>query len=152
MRFRCGVALSADFAGGSAMNLRESVDCILRHESAALDGFYAHFFERHPQYQTLFQGKSLAAQTAMLTMALAAVQQTPELRQAAVMYLRVLGARHQAVGVPRDAYPDFSESLIETIARFHGADWTDDLAEQWRAALDRASHIMTQAYDEKAPS
>ncbi len=129
------------------MNLQESIDRILANESVALEGFYDRLFQKHPEYRALFEGKSLSAQTAMLTMALVAVKQAPELRPAASLYLRALGVKHKKANVPTEAYQNFVGVLLEQIGEFHGPDWNHALAEQWRDALLRASGLMFQGYE-----
>jgi hypothetical protein len=35
---------------------------------------------------------------------------------------------------------------MSTLERFHGAEWDEELAGQWREAIDRASETMLEGY------
>jgi hemoglobin-like flavoprotein len=61
-------------------------------------------------------------------------------------YLRLLGQRHKARGVPQNLYPIFSQCLLETLKRFHGQNWSDQLGDAWRTAINEASQAMLEGY------
>jgi hemoglobin-like flavoprotein len=124
------------------MKLSESVDAIMQNESLALNGFYDRLFERYPEFRDHFSNSNVKRQTVMLTMALVGVKQYPELRGSSRAYLQVLGAKHRGRGIERGLYAKFSEVLVETIAAFHGEDWTESLHRQWTDALSLAVGIM----------
>src|SRR4030095_370140 len=65
---------------------------------------------------------------------------------AAISYLQILGNRHHRRGVPPGLYPQFQGAMLTTLAEFHGASWTEELADEWRDALDGASEVMLTGY------
>jgi hemoglobin-like flavoprotein len=130
------------------MNLLESVDRILSERTRLTDRFYPRFFERVPEARAHFAGIDLQVQSVMLTMALGAIREHPELKGACSSYLRVLGTRHKRIGIPRELYEGFLETLLECLAEFHGADWNETLASQWRGALTDAVQLMFDGYED----
>jgi hypothetical protein len=38
--------------------------------------------------------------------------------------------------VPLALYAQFADDLLQALRMFHGADWTPDLMEQWRLAIE----------------
>jgi hemoglobin-like flavoprotein len=65
------------------------------------------------------------------------------------LYLQVLGTRHKDRGVPAEMYEPFCEILLEVMATFFGDDWDDDLAQQWRIAVEEAANKMREGYDQR---
>jgi hemoglobin-like flavoprotein len=130
------------------MELSESVEQIVSNESLALEAFYDRLFARYPEFRSYFSESRIKRQTVMLTMALASVKQYPDLRGSARAYLQVIGSKHRERGISRDLYHKFNEVLVETVAEFHGDDWTESLARQWTDALSLAVATMHEAYDD----
>jgi hemoglobin-like flavoprotein len=64
--------------------------------------------------------------------------------------LKVLGYRHAQRKIPVVHYPAFRDCLLETLCRFHGPDWSDDLEREWRVAIEAATAAMLQGYAEAA--
>ena len=126
--------------------IEESLHLILRCEKQELGrGFYPRFFAECPQAAQFFEGVELRAQANILVNSLNmivchAVHGYP----AAVEYLKLLGHRHQALGIPQDLYPDFCRVLLQTIADFHGDNWNEGLAKDWRHALELAAAAMNR--------
>lgn len=130
------------------MNLLQSVDRILSERTLLTDRFYPRFFERVPEARAHFAGIDMQVQAVMLTMALGAIREHPEMKGACSSYLRVLGTRHKRIGVPRELYEGFLETLLECLREFHGADWDESLATQWRNALADAVQLMFDGYED----
>lgn len=129
------------------MDISESIQQILTREEIVTDLFYDIFLDRHPEVRDYFVGVRLDHQAAVLRMSLLLVehyyrQATPGLHQ----YLKILGQRHAEWQIPTELYPSFRDCLLETLRRFHGADWTDRLQEQWHAAINAATQAMLQGY------
>ena len=124
------------------MKLSESVEEILQNDSLALEGFYERLFERYPEFQEHFSKSNVKRQTVMLTMALVGVKQYPILRGPSRAYLHVLGTKHSGRGIAQELYSKFVEVLVETIAEFHGDDWSESLDKQWTDALNLAVVTM----------
>jgi hemoglobin-like flavoprotein len=129
------------------MNLRDSVQRIHNSHDIFGERFYERFFERQPEAKKFFREIHLPRQAVILTMQLSVIQAYYNGNsRAAAQYLLVLGSRHQALGVPRELYPEFCEALLETMEEFLGNDWTEELAREWRAAIDAASEKMFEGY------
>lgn len=133
------------------MDIAESIHRILSREEIVTDLFYDIFLDRHPEVRDFFIGVNLNHQAAVLRMSLLLVehhyrQATPGLQ----LYLRVLGHHHAERHVPESLYPKFRDCLLETLRRFHGTDWTDELQAQWHAAIDAATTVMLEGYSQPA--
>jgi hemoglobin-like flavoprotein len=134
------------------MDIQESLQRILEETQSPLAGrFYERFFERHADMQRFFEGVDLRFQGVMLTMALQLVVQHYEQPKPAVEeYLKLLGHKHAARGIPTDAYPKFERSLLSALADFHDGKWDAALEEQWHQALSAAIEIMSEGHS-RAP-
>jgi len=131
------------------MNLQESVDKIVASETIVANRFYELFFERCPEVRPMFEKVNLTTQAVMLTMALKAIREHPNISNASKMYLQVLGTRHQRAEIPKDLYPAFMESLLATLREFHADEWDDPLEQQWRGAFEAATELMYEGYEKR---
>jgi hemoglobin-like flavoprotein len=131
------------------MEIQDSVHQILQSTEAVADQFYRHYLDAHPEVLRYFQGMDLKRQAIQLHMALLlAAHHYVHRYPATTSYLKVLGHTHAARrGVPVEAYDSFRDCLIETLAEFHGKDWDEQLATQWREALDLAIATMLEGYE-----
>jgi hemoglobin-like flavoprotein len=131
------------------MDISESVEKIMGHKEMMCELFYQHFLAKHPEARQYFVNVNMTNQATFLTIALAIVEDHYQHEyRATEHYLQVLGTRHRNWGVPRELYPHFRDCLLETMAQFHKEDWDDELAAQWRTAIDKAAETMLQGYDQ----
>ena len=130
------------------MNIRESVDEIFHRRTRLTDRFYEVLFENCPEARRLFQGVDMNVQSIMLTMALGAIREYPDINNAFRAYLRVMGTKHKRKGVPQELYPKFLEALLVSLEEFHGEDWSDELAGEWADACQEVTELMFDGYDE----
>lgn len=115
------------------------------------DLFYIKYLDRYPDVRKYFEGIELEHQAVVLKMALTTIQQYYEHHYpAAEQYLKVLGYRHRMQQVPKHLYPDWCDSMLDTLEQFHGSDWNEALEAEWRAAIKLATDVMHRAYDEAA--
>lgn len=130
------------------MEIQESLERLLASPVGITDLFYIEFLDRYPEIRDIFHGIDLKRQALQLAMTLTIVER--HYRRAyptTERYLRQLGEQHQQRRkVPPDAYPRFRDCLLETLAKFHGADWDESLARQWGEALDLAARTMLAGY------
>jgi hemoglobin-like flavoprotein len=129
------------------VDIAESIQQIQTREEVVTDLFYDIFLDRHPEVREFFIGVNLLHQAAILRMSLLLIelhyeQVTPAMRE----YLKVLGHRHAQRKIPVDHYPSFRDCLLETLRRFHGTDWTDNLEREWQVAIEAATAAMLQGY------
>jgi len=56
-----------------------------------------------------------------------------------------------SMGIGRELFPRFIDSLLMALGEYHGADWTSVLDAEWRAALDAAAQLILSEYPETEP-
>jgi hemoglobin-like flavoprotein len=130
------------------MQIAESLDRILSERQLVTERFYTEkLFKVHPEFIPFFSNTNMRVQPLMLTVALQGVVSLVGGKYPAVQeYLRYLGTRHRRHGVPQDLIPKFCNMLVATVEEFHGEAWDEELARQWRTALERATAIMLEGY------
>lgn len=131
------------------MKIEQSVEVLLQQKTVVISAFYDLFLSRHPEIQKHFEGINVKHQATMLTMALMMVEAYHSHNYpAAEHYLKVLGSRHRHYGVAIEDYPKFRDCLLETLAAIHGDEWDEELATQWKDAIDKATATMALGYEE----
>lgn len=129
------------------MDIQESLRQILERKEPVIDSFYEIFLTRYPEVKPFFARVNMKRQAILLTIA---IQLTvhyyrysfPVMRA----YLKVLGAEHRAWGIGPEQYPKFCTAMLETLGRFHGREWDESLAQQWREALELAAATILEGY------
>lgn len=130
------------------MNIHESLHRILLRAETLADLFYLVFLKEYPEMQELFRDVDMKRQNLLLTMALMAIERHYEHRyQITAAYLKLLGQRHARLGIGSELYPKWTAAMLATLERFHGLDWHDGLAQQWREAIDAATEAMLSGYE-----
>jgi hemoglobin-like flavoprotein len=133
----------------ATMNIHESLHHVLHRDEILADLFYDVFLDRYPEVREFFEGVDLQRQALLLTMALVVVvNHYTNAYPATELYLKYLGTQHHRRGIPVESYASFREALLETLERFHGDDWSPELAGNWRAAIDLAATTMHDGYRE----
>jgi hemoglobin-like flavoprotein len=131
------------------MTIEDSLQRVLEQRDNLAALFYEVFFDRHPEAKLLFKDVNLKYQTVLLTMALMVIERHYKNGYLATeLYLKYLGHKHHRRGVPAEMYSVWIDSLLAALEKFHGRDWDDEAAGQWRAALDRATEVMLNGYRE----
>ena len=130
------------------MDIHESLNCILHARDTLGELFYDHFLGTYPEVQQYFDGVDFKRQRVQLVTALMIIERyhvdpTPAVEQ----YLQYLGTKHSALNIPKESYGKWAEAMIETMARFHGEDWSSTLEEQWREAIGKATTSMFEGYE-----
>lgn len=134
------------------MDIAQSTRLLLNRDDVAADLFYDIFLDRYPEVRQFFVGVDLKQQAIVLTMMLSLIEDFyRNSYPTTARYLRLLGHKHQVLGIPRELYPKFQHCLLETLQRFHGPDWNSRLAEQWRAGLEAVSREMLAGYAQSQP-
>jgi hemoglobin-like flavoprotein len=131
------------------MNIQDSLRRVLEERDTVATTFYEVFFERTPEARPLFDGVNMKHQAVLLTMALMVIERHhAHGYPSTALYLKYLGHKHHLRGVPPEMYPKWAEALLATLARFHGPDWDEEAAGQWRSALEGAAQVMLVGYRE----
>jgi nitric oxide dioxygenase len=113
-------------------------------QAAAL--FYGRLFEVAPSVKPLFRG-DMTIQGRKLVATLATVVNGLAARDAVLPAASALAKRHVAYGVERRHYAVVGETLLWTLERSLGSQWTSDLAAAWAAAYGALSAFMiNEAY------
>lgn len=129
------------------MDISESIQRIVNRDEIVTDLFYDIFLDRHPEVRHFFADVNLNQQAVVLRMMLLLIEQHYRQENAALRsYLQLVGARHKERSIPTSLFPPFRDCLLETLERFHGRDWDQNLKSQWFAAIDRASETMLSGY------
>ncbi|MEQ8786404.1 MAG: globin [Pirellulaceae bacterium] len=132
------------------MNIHQSLEQILRSKDAFGEAFYQGFFEAYPHVKPYFDDVNLKRQAVLLTMALIIIERYYyEPFKATEQYLQYLGTRHHEWNIPRDLYPQWADAMLTALKSFHGEDWNDGLAQQWKEAIGRATELIFEGYDER---
>ena len=131
------------------MNIQESLDTILATNTKFADQFYMNFAADHPSAFEHFAGVEMGHQVHLLTTGLILiVKEYANPNEAVKYYLRLLGTRHSRKGIERASYALWADSMLKTLSEFHDADWNEDLAKEWRDAIDIAIDQMIIGYDD----
>lgn len=130
------------------MEIQQSLETILQRQDELVHLFYDGFLKNYPEIRRYFVGVDLQRQGVLLTMSIMVmVHHYTHRYPATAAYLRVLGHQHHARrGIPASTFPGFRACLLESLAQFHGDDWTEPLAAQWGEAIDIASALMLEGY------
>jgi hemoglobin-like flavoprotein len=132
------------------MDLRASLDQILRAKEPFGVAFYEILFERFPETKAFFQETDLKRQQVVLTMAVSVIGQHYLHRYPATQkYLAYLGTHHHDRGIPERLLPAFRDALLLTLARTLGPQWSEVLEREWREAIELASREMGTGYSSR---
>lgn len=130
------------------MNIRNSLELILASAHPRFsDRFYENFFRQFPEVKAYFEGVDLRRQGILLTMSVQIIIDH-HLRPHLAMknYLRVLGNRHHRLDIRVSDYPKFQSALLTSLRDFHGEQWDEALAEEWRAAYEKALPYLIEGH------
>ena len=131
------------------MDISQSIEVILESEDLVGGRFYKRFFQDCPHLKQYFVGVDMDRQSAMLTSAIVLVETVYSKNGSGLSpYLKLLGRDHEKRGITRDDFTDWTESMLRTLAEFHGDDWSMPLEREWHAAITKSVKIMLEAYQD----
>jgi len=126
--------------------LRGSFNLALARQPNMTHVFYDHLFASHPAARPLFVSADMAVQEQMLGEALVAVldhlEDVPWLQST----LAELGAKHAGYGVTTEMYHWVGDSLIATLAKANGEQWTPAHTAGWGEAYGAIVAMMLAGY------
>ena len=132
------------------MDLHESLQRILASKQVIGDSFYEALLARYPEFGPHFEDIDLRRQAVLLTMQLTVVESYRRLRSLPVrLYLQYLGTKHHSLGIPRELYGPFRDTLLGVLQRFLEDEWTEELASEWKTAIDEASAVMFEGNEKQ---
>jgi hemoglobin-like flavoprotein len=130
------------------MKIQDSLHQVLAAKSSFGKDFYDVFFHRCPAAREYFGDIDLSRQAILVTMSLLVIVKHYDQNYSATSeYLRYLGTKHHDRRIPKELYTEWSAAMLETLARFHGPQWTTELSEEWRTAIEQVTNLMFQGYD-----
>lgn len=124
--------------------LRSSFELVASRAPDLTARFYDVFFARYPQVKPMFGRNSAGRQQEMLTQALVAVLDHLEDAPWLATNLRALGAKHVAYGVRDEMYPWVGESLLLTLEKVAGEEWSPAIARAWSDAIGAIAGLMIE--------
>ena len=129
------------------MKISQSIHEIMNRDDVVADLFYDIFLDRHPDVQQYFVGVDLKQQAILLTMMLSVIEEYyTHSYPTTARYLRIVGQKHKALGIPSALFPSFGQCLLETLQRFHGTEWDDELNAEWVDGIEKASRVLLEGY------
>ena len=117
--------------------------------------FYARLFETHPELRPMFGNglpSDFRSQSWKLVQMLALVVSGLSRIEKILPAVKQLALRHVEYGVREEHYPVVGQTLIWTLRRTLGSDFTPAAEAAWIAAFDLLSGAMIAAANEAAPS
>jgi NAD(P)H-flavin reductase/hemoglobin-like flavoprotein len=124
--------------------IQESFALIEPHGTEAAAWFYEHFFAANPRYRKYFSGDS-AVQHRRLFLAVQRIVADLDRLDEFLPYLRRLALRHRKFGLRTRHYQAFGASLLATVARFSGPQWTERANAAWEAGYGLVANVMLEA-------
>ena len=131
------------------MDIQGSLDAILAEGTQFSEAFYHQLSVDHPDVFAHFHQINLKHQVHMLNTALLlCVQENRHPNKSLKYYLRLLGTKHNRLGIEREAYKDWTKTMLRSLETYHGKKWSEGLAKEWQSAIDSATTQMFIGYDE----
>ena len=124
-----------------ATRLRRSFAAIVPAADAFADTFYARIFAAAPGVREMFPADLREQKTKLLAM-LAWIVEHLEQGETLKARLRELGRRHEQYGAQPAHYPVVTDAMIAAMADVAGPTWDNEIAADWRTALERVADIM----------
>ena len=125
--------------------VQESFAKVAPISDAAAEIFYADLFETAPEVKPLFSNSEMASQGKKLMTTLGVVVRGLSNLESVLPAARDLAVRHVSYGVEKDHYPMVGASLIRTLEKGLGDDFTDDVRSAWVTAYTALSGVMIDA-------
>ncbi len=111
--------------------------------------FYAELFQRYPEVEPLFANTDMDQQRRKLVAALATVVNSLRRPRELRKVLRELGARHEQYGAEPGHYGAVAETLLDVMKELAGPAWTQEVHDNWSAALNMVAETMVNGYKRK---
>lgn len=110
--------------------------------------FYEKLFDRFPSVKPLFSGVSLPRQQQHLFSAIVMMIENLRSPESLTASLEQLSRRHIGYGVSPSHYEAFQIIFLEALQEMSGEEWSAELEEDWREALQAIGQVMVRAHRE----
>ncbi|WP_417378927.1 methyl-accepting chemotaxis protein [Gimesia sp.] len=124
--------------------LRESFELVAPRADQLAERFYEKLFEDYPDLLRYFTHTDFSEQRGKLIQALVLVLKSLENPPALTKVLHQLGKEHGEMGIQEDDYPPVTDTLLRVLAEFAEDQWSEELEEAWRQALEAVSKTMIE--------
>jgi len=131
--------------------LRASIEVVSPLAGEVTVYFYAILFTRYPEVRDLFPA-DLDVQRDRLLRGLLRIVDLVDDPDNLVRFCARLGRDHRKFGALNGHYPAVGACLLDSLARFAGPAWSEELAAAWTRAYGLVAQVMSQAADEDARS
>ena len=125
--------------------VKDSFAKVLPIKEAAADIFYTDLFTTAPEVKPLFAKSDMGVQGTKLMAALAVVVNSLNDLDKVVPVAKDLALRHVAYGVQADDYDKVGASLLRTLEKGLGDDFTPQTRAAWTAAYTTLAGVMVAA-------
>ena len=105
-----------------------------RHERL-IGKFYERFFERYPQYRSLFPA-SLDRQMKKMINTIGLVSRMAENRSTVAPHVERVGLHHKGYALGQQDLENFRDVFLEVLGEECGERWEPECAQAWKAAFD----------------
>ena len=123
--------------------LESSFNLVAPRAQELVDRFYALLFSRYPQVRPMFPEK-MDNQKGKLIASLVLVVKNLRTPDKFLDPLTEMGKRHVAYGAVPEHYPLVRDTMLDVLGEIAGDAWTEQLNEDWFAALDLVSGVMIE--------
>jgi len=113
----------------------------------AADIFYDRLFETHPEVRSMFPADMKGQKKALMGTLAVAVNSLHEVEKI-IPVVQDLGVKHVAYGVKDEHYPIVGETLLYTLEKGLGDDFTPDVKDAWTKTYTTVSTVMMDAANE----
>ncbi|HNO78517.1 MAG TPA: globin domain-containing protein [Phycisphaerae bacterium] len=131
--------------------LESSFNLVAPRAQELVDRFYALLFSRYPQVRPMFP-EQMGDQKKKLIASLVLVVQNIRTPDKLLDPLTEMGKRHADYGAIPQHYPLVRDTMLEVLGEIAGDAWTDELYDDWSAALDLVSSVMIEGAKAHAQS
>jgi hemoglobin-like flavoprotein len=121
--------------------IKDSFNALAPHGEALVNRFYERLFSEHPAVRPMFPD-DMGQQKKHLLASLALIVKNIDNFAALEQPLKKLGARHLAYGARPEHYPVVGGTLLAVMGELAGSLWTDQLREDWTAAVNAIAQTM----------
>lgn len=121
--------------------ITDSFNALAPHAEDLVNRFYERMFTEHPEVRPMFPD-DMGQQKMHLLTSLALVVKNIDNFAALEQPLKKMGARHLNYGARPEHYPIVGGTLLAVMGELAGDLWTDQLREDWTAAVDTIADTM----------
>lgn len=121
--------------------IKDSFNALAPHGESLVNRFYEKMFSEHPEVRPMFPD-DMSQQKMHLLTSLALVVKNIDNFAALEQPLKKMGARHLAYGTKPEHYPVVGGTLLAVMGEMAGELWTDQLREDWTAAVNAIAGTM----------